>query len=140
MSLEISPAAYPLNDKNFFYLAYDHEGETIRKKLPFEEGNKLLIQKTELFKIDGEPIEPMNTTMSLYYMENGTNASLINTFNPVFPDLTELKDEVQIIIDEFSDKPDDVKIQEITAYLGEFYGKPQKDNLAIWLNAEFGLK
>lgn len=138
LKLEIGNEAFPMDEENFFYLAYEYQNETIRKKLSFSE-NTLLIDKNEVFKIDGNPIPPMKTTMGLYYMQNG-NGGLISEFTPVFPNIDELKDEVEIILDEFSDKSDDVKIQEITAYLGEFYGKPQKDNLSLWLISEFDLK
>ena len=40
--------------------------------------------------------------MTLYYRK-GDGSEKINTFTPVFPELEELKDEVQIILDEFSD-------------------------------------
>lgn len=139
VQLAISEQAFPLNEDNFFYLAYDFNGETIRKKLPNMAGNKFEIAKDEVFKVDGEAIEPMNTTMALYYMNDG-NGSLINKFKPVFPNLDELKDEVEIILEEFSDKTDAIKIQEVTAYLHEFYGKPEKENLHAWLKAEFNLE
>lgn len=47
--------------------------------------------------------------MTLYYRK-GDGSEKINTFTPVFPELEELKDEVQIILDEFSDKDDAQKI------------------------------
>ena len=77
--------------------------------------------------------------MSLYYRQ-GDKSTKTSEFKPVFPDLEELKDEIQIIREEFSDKTNEVQIQEITAYLGEFYGKPQKQNLNLWLKQEFDLE
>lgn len=61
-------------------------------------------------------------------------------FTPVFPDLTELKIEVQIILDEYSDKKTPEIIEEVTSYLNEFYGKPNKENLKKWLSKEFDIK
>ena len=118
MELEIGQQNFPMDADHFFYLSYEHNEETIRKKLEYKEGNKLVIDKGELFKIDGESIPVENKTMTLYYRK-GSESEKINTFHPVFPDLDELKDEVQIIMDEFSDKSNEEKVKEITAYLSE---------------------
>lgn len=139
MELEIGKQNYTMDAAHFFYLSYQHEGEKIRKKLDFTEDNKLILDKSEIFKIDGEAISVDKKEMTLYYRA-GEASTKISVFTPVFPNLTELKDEVQIIMEEFSDKTNEVKIQEITAYLGEFYGKPQKENLGLWLKQEFGLE
>lgn len=138
LSLEVGAENFPMDNKHFFYLSYEHEGEKIRKKMSFE-GNKLEIDKEEIFKVDGASIPITKTQMTLYYREDSASKK-INSFTPVFPDLTELKDEVQIIMDEFETKSAKVKVQEITAYLDEFYGKPQKENLNEWLNREFEIK
>lgn len=103
------------------------------------ENNKLIIDKDEIFKIDGQAIPYDELAMTLYYRQ-GSSPVKISEFKPVFPNLDELKSEITIIRDEFADKSNEVQIQEITAYLAEFYGKPQKENLAIWLQAEFGLE
>lgn len=137
MELEIGEEAFPQDESNFFYLTYNYGGELIRKKLAAN-GNKLILNKEEIFKVDGESIPVEKYEMTLFYRE-GKSSKTISTFSPVFPDLADLKTEVQIILDEFSDKENSVKIEEVTAYLNEFYGKPQKDNLAIWLTEEFDL-
>lgn len=138
MELEIGEDVFPQNESNFFYLTFNYKGELIRKKLGFE-GNKLILDKNEIFKVDGESIPVEKYDMTLFYREGKTSRT-IGEFSPVFPDLTELKTEVQIILEEFSDKKDDSKIEEVTAYLNEFYGKPHKDNLSKWLKSEFDLK
>ncbi|MFT5820696.1 MAG: hypothetical protein ACI8ZM_001941 [Crocinitomix sp.] len=139
IQLEIGEENFPMDGENFFYMSFTYKGEKIRKKLKSNEGNLLLIEKEDLYKIDGEsiPVETMN--MSLYYRQ-GDKSTKISEFKPVFPDLIELKEEIQIIREEFADKESDTQIQEITAYLGEFYGKPQKENLNGWLKQEFGLE
>jgi len=138
VEVEINDKVYPQNKSSFFYLSYKYNDQIIRKKLNAN-GSKMIIDKDELFKIDGKSIPVDNMEMSLYYRE-GKSSKLINAFNPVFPNSEELKIEVQIIIDEFSDKPNKVKSEEITAYLNEFYGKPQKENVSNWLAEEFDLK
>lgn len=139
LTLEIGDENFPMDDDRFFYVSFEFNGEKIRKKLDFETGNLLVISKDEIFKIDGEPIPAQNLEMALYYRE-GETSTKISEFKPVFPDLVELKNEVEIIIDEFSDKAAEIKVQEITAYLDQFYGKPQKENLINWLDLNFEIK
>lgn len=133
--LEIGEEAFPQNESNFFYLTYNFEGEMIRKKLR-SNGNKLILDKEEIFKVDGKSIEIEKKEMTLFYRE-GKVSKKISTFSPVFPDMVSLKDEVNVIIEEYSDKSNADKKSEITAYLNEFYGKPQSDNLSEWLKNEF---
>lgn len=140
VKVKIGGETFPMNDKNFFYLQYEHDGETIRKKLDAEDGH-MIIDKNELFKIDGKPIDTKNgETMALYYRKSEEKTSVkINTFSPVFPNKEELKVEIQVILDEYADKDNETKKEEITAYLNEFYGKPNKENLDRYLKEEFGL-
>lgn len=138
MELEIGEQTFPMNDDAFFYLAYYHNDEQIRKKLDHN-GNKLILDKAEIFKIDDRPIEVTEKEMTLFYRNNG-KSSKISTFTPVFPDSDELKTEIEIIMEEFDGKDNATKIKEITAYLNEFYGKPQKENLSEWLDDEFSIK
>jgi len=137
--LEIGIENFPMDESHFFYLSFEYNGEKIRKKLEYTESNQLIISKDEIFKIDGESIAVQNMEMALYYRE-GEVSTKVSEFKPVFPNLQELKDEVEIIINEFADKDAGVKVQEITAYLTEFYGKPEKDNLNQWLDKNFMLK
>lgn len=138
MRLQLGAEAFPMNSENFFYLTYNHDGESIRKKLGFD-GDYLILNKDEIFKVDGKAIPVEEKEMIMYYRQ-GDVSKEIGTFTPVFPDLTTLKTEVEVIMQEYLDKDASTQIKEITAYLNEFYGNPQKDNLGVWLNAEFGLK
>lgn len=140
MKLELGQEAFPMNDESFFYLSYLHEGEEdpIRKKLSHD-GAFLILNKEEIFQIDGNPIPVEEKEMTLYYRSEGKSKK-VSTFTPVFPDLNDLKEEVEIILSEFEDKDNKTKIKEVTAYLNEFYGHPQKENLAKWMKAEFGIE
>ena len=137
MMVEVSGAKYVQDDKNFFYLAYEYENELIRKKLPHS-GNKIIFDRTEIFTVDNKSIPVQNTEMALYYMDDNSGVKLAK-FNPVFPDLDNLKSEVLIILTESDEKSKDGKINEVTAYLNQFYGKPQKENVESWLGSEFEL-
>jgi len=137
MELEMNRESFPMDSDHFFYLKYDYKEETIAKKLRFE-GNYLIIDKDEIFKIDGSPIPVEEKEMTLYY--KGEEKTLrINKFTPVFPDVIELKNEVEVLLGEMEGKNYSEKFEEITSYLNEFYGRPYKPNLQNWLKAEFEL-
>jgi hypothetical protein len=138
MKLQLGKEAFPMDDQNFFYLTYNHNDELIRKKLA-NDGEYLLLDKEEIFKVDGKAIDVSEKEMTMFYRQ-GTESKKIGTFTPVFPDLTVLKEEVQIIMGEYADKDVPTQIKEITAYLNEFYGNPQKDNLGEWLKTEFNIQ
>jgi len=138
MRLQLGAEAFPMDDQNFFYLTYYHNDELIRKKL-VNEGEYLIIDKEEIFKIDGKAIDITEKEMTMFYRQ-GSESKKIGTFTPVFPDMTVLKGEVEVIMAEYAEKDAATQIKEITAYLNEFYGNPQKDNLGEWLKAEFNLQ
>lgn len=136
--LQLGQEAFPMNDESFFYLTYNHNDEQIRKKLS-NNGDRLVIDKEEIFKIDGKSIPVEEKQMTLYYRADGKSTK-VNTFTPVFPNLDDLKEEVQIILSEYEDKKNSDKIKEVTSYLNEFYGNPQKEDLAIWMKEEFSIQ
>ena len=138
MNLQLGEEAFPMNDDNFFYLTYYHNDEKIRKKLS-SKGDYLILNKEDIFKIDGKSIPLEEKEMTIYYRQDGQTKK-VSTFTPVFPDLNDLKEEVAIILEEYTDKDNETKIKEVTAYLNEFYGSPQKENLAKWMDQEFGIK
>jgi len=138
--ITIGSEAYPMDDKHFFYLKYDYNGEEIAKIIPHQ-GNKMILNKNEIFKVDGQPIPVVEQEMTLYYRNNIDKKSYkISTFTPVFPDLDEMKIEVKMLLDELGgNRSDEDKISEITSYLNEFYGEPQKESLYKWLEKEFNI-
>lgn len=138
MKLQLGKEAFPMDENNFFYLTYYHNDELIRKKLS-NDGEYLLLDKSEIFKIDGQAIEVTEKEMTMFYRQ-GSESKKIGTFTPIFPDLTVLKGEVEIIMAEYAEKDASTQIKEVTAYLNEFYGNPQKDNLGEWLKSEFNLQ
>lgn len=141
LEVEIGDKAFPQDDNNFFFIMYKYNGEEIPKMLAHN-GNKLIIDKDELFKVDGTPIAvPAGTEMQLWYMESAKEqTTFVSEFVPVFPDADELQAEVAVIIRELSDGKDyDTKVSEINAYLTEFYGKAESEHLEAWLNANFEL-
>ncbi|MDX1653345.1 MAG: hypothetical protein R3277_12685 [Brumimicrobium sp.] len=133
LELPVSESNFPQNKEKFFFLSYLYRNEKIAKKLP-SDGNKLIIDENDLFTIDGKKINPFNTKMTLYYRNEETKENtLITTFEPLFPDYENLKKEVKVILDEYSNKDDELKFVEVKGYLNEFYGKTYDENLKNWL-------
>lgn len=134
LELPVSESTFPQDKTHFFFLSYEYKGEKIAKKLP-SDGNKLILDKEEIFSIDGKPIAPFNTEMVLFYRDATSKENLmISKFNPVFPDNESLKKEVDVILEEYSDKTEEKKFNEVKGYLTEFYGKPYDENLREWMN------
>lgn len=129
--------SFPLTDSQFFYLTYQYKGEKIAKKLPHN-GQVITISEADVFSIDGKRIPTFDAEMTLYYMR-GDIASKMGVFKPLFPNLEQMKEEVQVLLEGLGDMSADKKQEEVATYMGEFYGKPQKENLNNWLFKTFGL-
>jgi hypothetical protein len=136
--VQIGQESFPMEGDQFFYLTYEYNDEKIAKKLR-SEGSYLIFDRDEIYQIDGKPIPYEEKEMTLYYRRDGKGTK-INTFTPVFPDMEELRAEVELLLATFDKESDDKKIEEVTGYLQEFYGNPHKDNLKSWLKAEFNLE
>lgn len=140
LELKVGADVFPMEDQKFFFIRYIYNDETINKRLAFK-GDTLIIERAELFSIDGKVIENPNVTqLSLYYYRKGNDqpeSLLINTFEPVFVQREHIKPEIDIIINEFKGKPFDVILSEVYDYLTSFYGKTDKDYLEKWLKKEY---
>lgn len=131
--IKISPNTFKMDEENFFYIKYTYKDEDIHKKLGFI-SDTLVINKSELFTIDGWPItNPNITKMELLYMSKEKGSMEISSFNPVFPDSEELLSEIEVIIDNFQDKSKKDIINEVANYINEMYGKIDKTNVKRWL-------
>lgn len=136
--VQIGYDAFPMDKEHFFYVVYEHNGEKIPKQLSHE-GDFLILDKDEIFKIDGNPIPVEEKEMTLYYRKDGKGWK-INDFTPIFPDPVELKSEVNVLLEGMPSSSDSTKFKEVNAYLNEFYGAPHDNNLNTWLKAEFGIE
>ena len=126
--IKISSSTFIMDENNLFYIQYSYKGEDVRKKLKFK-NDTLIIDKTELFTIDGWPITNPNVTkMELFYMSKEKGGSIyISSFNPIFPDSKELLSEIDLILDAIKDKSKEEKIIEVSGYINEMYGKIDKE-------------
>lgn len=57
----------PTDDKRFFYVSYFYNGEEINKLVPNESGSFTI--SNDIFEIDGSPIDPFETTLNVYYLD-----------------------------------------------------------------------
>jgi len=138
MRLKLFGESLQMTDSTFFFLTYVHNDENIIKKIPYD-NQFLILNKEEIFKIDGQPIEVSEKQMTLYRSESG-KAFRMGEFTPVFPDLEILKTEITILLLECAEMSDGTKRNEVKGYLNDFYAKPETDNVNNWLTSEFNLQ
>lgn len=129
-SLLLGRDAFPMDDQHFFYLQYVWRGDTINKKLSFRQ-DTLLIQAAELYKVDGNPIDPMEVSERhyLFYLNTRTQKSVAYppSGNPLYilrPDDEAIQKEMNMILQPHQDKPFHLRLQAATTYLREIYGTP----------------
>jgi hypothetical protein len=134
----LNPYQFPMNEENFFFLRYQYQGEEINKKLEFQE-NRLILSRENILKVDEKPIEKIDENLvSLYYYQD-EEPEYISDFNLIMPDLEEINTELQIILDESTLVSYNKTVNDISAYLFEFYGKPDKQEVIDYLEKTFGL-
>jgi len=134
----LNPYKFPMNENQFFFLKFEYKGEEINKKLLCEQ-NKLIFSREEILKVDQMPIKEIDKPdIGFYYYNNGP-AEYISDFRLVLPDLEILNAELKIILDESPGKSFNQKINDISGYLFEFYGKPDKQDVINYLEKNFGL-
>jgi hypothetical protein len=138
-SWHINPYQFPMNENSFFYLQYQYNGEQINKKLLFEENN-LVFSRDEILKIDDQSITGIDNPSTILYYYSADGSQYISSFELVFPEMELLKTESGIILEELADQEYSRKVNEISGYLFEFYGKPDKEDVMLFLEKDFGLK
>ncbi|NUQ23604.1 MAG: hypothetical protein HUU34_06605 [Saprospiraceae bacterium] len=143
LSLEIAGNELEMNEDKFFYIQYQWTGDTkpVNKQLAFS-GQNLIIDKTTLFMVDGQPIDPAETSaFKLFYYDKPANQStLINTVDLVFVELDDLYKEVNAIVELLgpNTKKSDLK-DAILQYIHTQYGEPLKNDIDTWLKQNWGL-
>jgi len=126
---------YPLDKSNFFYLMYNHNGESIAKKLDFN-GDDVILERDSIFRVDGAAVDFNTTTNVTLYHRNATSKQSvkINQFNLVAPSESDIVEELNIVKEEGSKKEE--FSSSARAYLSEFYGKIDSDELKSWLSSK----
>ena len=138
-SWHINPYQFPMNEETFFYIQYLYKGERINKKLPFM-GNNLIFSREDILKVDDNPIEKPDTPNAIFYYYGKNGAQYISAFELVFPDLVELAAETSIIIEESVDDSYNRMVNELSGYIYEFYGKPDKQDVMQFMAKDLELK
>ncbi|MCK4749363.1 MAG: hypothetical protein KAT15_20055 [Bacteroidales bacterium] len=138
-SWHINPYQYPMDENSFFYLQFQYKGESINKKLQFDE-NKLIFSRDEILRVDDQPVQASDSPNTILYYHSPDGSQYISSFDLIFPVMEMLKSETGIILEEFSGHEYSRKVNEISGYLYEFYGKPDKEDVMLFLEKEFGLK
>jgi hypothetical protein len=134
----LNPYQFPINENEFFFLKFQYKGEEINKKLGFDQ-NRLILSRENILKVDDVSIEQIDhPVVSLYYYKN-EESEFISDFNLIFPDLDEIKNELQIILEASSEKSYNQKVNDISGFIFEFYGKPDKQDVIQYLDKTFGL-
>lgn len=136
LSLDINTQNIPMDANNFFFASYTFRGETINKKLSFQD-TLLFISASELFKVDEVPICMDETAdFSLKYLNKDAGApELVCSFTPVFPFNEDIKGELSIIQEVAGStvSASDLK-EKMVAYLIDIYGKADKENISHWMD------
>ncbi len=98
----IDPELFPLENDQFFYISYAYENETINKRL-FALDRSLLVTRYDLFRIDGQPIEPQDTRdfeLFYYIMDEKRSEKVTNLKLTVLP-LPKLKYDIRTMIKQY---------------------------------------
>jgi hypothetical protein len=138
-SWHINPYQFPQDDGRFFYLRFRYHGEEINKKLLHRE-NQLVFSREDILRVDGRPIPGLDSPAVILYYYTGEGPQFINEFELVFPKIKVLRQEAGIILEEFGRYDYNRKVNEIAGYLFDFYGKPDKEDVMLFLEKDFGLK
>ncbi|MFH2095220.1 MAG: hypothetical protein ABIJ16_05930 [Bacteroidota bacterium] len=143
LEIRIDEELFPQNDKGYFFLRYMYNGEEINKRLSFK-SDTLIIDKSELYTIDGVPIpNPQVDQMKLYYYEllgDNSKAIFISTFALVFISNEQLKEEAGVIISAMEGQPYDQIFSEVYDFITSYYGDINNSYVESWLEKEFNLK
>lgn len=66
----------PIDENRFFFISFPFNGESINKRIENHPGFFLITR--DIFKIDGNPIDPFDTDITVYYMDkNDGNMTVV---------------------------------------------------------------
>ncbi len=138
-SWHINPYQFPVNEETFFYLQFLYKGETINKKLKSADNN-LVLEKSEILMVDEEPIEAPDTPNTILYYNGREGAQYISAFKLVFPEIDELADECFTLLEYSGDLPYAKAVNELSGFIFEFYGKPDKQDVMHFMKVALGIE
>ncbi len=132
--LPISPDSFPQNEKTFFFLSYSYNGEMVNKKLSFL-GDTLILNASEILQVDGKAINDADISNTQLKYKGATGVIVVSTARFTFPNETEVKSSLAVLNDNLVKQgvTKDNRISEMYAFVCEYYGSVDKDNLKLWL-------
>lgn len=141
LKIPINPQVFPQSDTQFFFVRIVYKGESINKKL-YHHADTLMIHKDSLLRVDGKPInnEDITEMHLMYYSkvnDNITTTSISDSFYPVFPDLQELKLEVELLLATLPIDSEMSKFDFVNGYVQDAYGKTNYENIKTWFDKNF---
>lgn len=137
--LDLPLEDFSMDEHNFFYFQYEFEGEEINKRLA-SDSIKLIINKKELFTIDGEVVDPPNVvTIRMYYYNEKQESNYIGEFVLILPELETLQKEIKVLLDEMEGKSKEEKVTEVNAFIIDFYGRVDLEDVNNWMKRVFNL-
>ena len=139
IEIKVGKKFLPMTDTSFFFLRFKYNSELVNKKLAFK-GDTLIFCRSEILKIDNQPITSFDTPAVTLYYKIGQDFAMIAKFEMIMPDCNELQKELTAIFEGIKTQPVSVKKTEAEAYLSTFYAKPEANDFENWLNNNFNFK
>ena len=90
--------------------------------------------------VDDKPIDGPDTPNTILYYYGRDGAQYISAFELNLPDIKDLVEETGIIVEESGEYSYNKMVNEISGYLFEFYGKPDKQDVMQFMEKDLGLK
>lgn len=132
---EVGKEAYPISESAFFFIRYTLKGEEVNKQLPATGANLLVINREELFKVDGQPIDPAEAKDFQLFYYNDKGSTPLTSLHLTLTDPASVKQELEVLQKAMTaaNTPSAKAKDEIIAYLQENYGKVEESNVIKWL-------
>ena len=138
MRVPVAPNAFPLDETHYFFLRYTSGSDTVRTKMATDR-NQLILSRQEIFQAKGQSLPiPQEQDMVLFY-SNGGQTEKMGAFKLVMPAEDKLQKEVAVLLRALADKPTGHKIEEIIAFIEDFYGKADPVAIDRWASKVFSL-
>jgi len=123
--IKVEDKEYPINENTFFYLRYKYQGEDINKKLAYS-NDSLIFELDNIFKLNDKIVnqDEIDEVTLYYYDKLNQISKKISSFRLTFLDISEIKSEIQKIIDiaNSSNKSREDIYKEVLSYMSDTYG------------------
>ncbi len=135
LQYKVNGASFPISESAFFFIRYQYNGEAINKQLSINKDSLIIVNRIELFKVDGKPIAGGETSgHQLMYFSGQVELSLCPlVFNLADPET--VKTEADVLLDALksANNTSEKILTELSAYLVENYAKVDDGNLRRWM-------